>query len=350
MDSAKLKRTGLLFVIVVAVITLISTRLSFAQNSSDAAYKTAVKQLRTDGFKGVGNALKSFESIIARDPGFIPAYISAADAYLLQFEFSKKKNKAWLNRAYALLGAAIEKDGGNHVAFFKRAITQFSLGQIDGGARDVKKAMEIRPDYLDARILYLQHLLSIKDKAKAREFARSSLKIFPDNPAPMKFFGDVFFREGAYDDAVFFYKKVLGRVSKAPNTYMLLGESYSHMKKHKEAIAAYKKGLDLKPGMIEARFSLGRSLTDAGQLKEAIAQYKLYLVKNPKHVSTLNNLAILYEKTGQNQKAKLSWLKLKEATRDKLYIERAERHLYTLLHSADKKKQVADDEKSKRKE
>ncbi|VAX22444.1 hypothetical protein MNBD_NITROSPINAE02-370, partial [hydrothermal vent metagenome] len=308
------------------------------------------KQLRADGFKGVDSALKSFELIIARDQGFVPAYISAADAYLLKYEFSKKKNKTWLNRAYSLLSAAIERDGDSHVAFFKRAITRFNLGQMDRGVRDVKKAMEIRPDYLDARILYLQHLLSIKDKAKARKFARSSLKIFPDNPAPMKFFGDVFFREGVYEDAVFFYKKVLERVRKAPNTYMLLGESYSHLKKSKEAIAAYKKGLGLKPDMIEARFSLGRSLTDAGQLKEAIGQYKMYLVKNPKHVSTLNNLAILYEKTGQNQKAKLAWLKLKEATHDRLYVERAERHLYGLLHSAKKKRPATDDEKSKKKE
>jgi len=306
--------------------------------SVEETYAGAVHRLNQEGFEGIDSALEVFKAILRSDPDFIKAYLSASDAYMLKYEFSENKDKKWLDAALNYLNAAIGKEKNLPAAYFKRAVIHFDLKETDKAAADLKKAMEISPTYLDARILYLQYLISTKKSAEAVEFAHSSVNLFPGDPAPLKYFGDLFFKEGEYEEAINFYKRVVSLVPNAPNTHFSLGKAYQNLGKCADAIESFRKALAQNADLFEAHFNLANCYSETGRLKEATEHLKTYLKNVPKDVSALNNLAILYEQTGDVKKARLTWLKVKGATDDKVYKERADQHLYILLSSKNKRK------------
>ena len=300
-------------------------------------HEKAVKQLKKEGFKGIDKALKTFNQIIKEDPDFLAAYIDAANALLLKYEFSKQKNRRWLEKALKYLNICIKKGKNPDVAYFKKAIIYFNLNRPGEAENSIRKVLKINPANLDARILYLQVLLSAKKVKKARQFAATSIKNFPGDPAPLKFFADIFSRAHVYKDAIFYYNKVLGLVAHAPYTRLALGKVYQNQNKLNLAIKNYKKAIKLEPKLYEAHFNLGYCYSRKGKIDKAIHHLEIYSRKFPNDVSVLNNLALLYERSGQTRKAKLMWLKTKERAKERTYKERAETHLYHLIHKTQKK-------------
>ncbi|OGW60473.1 MAG: hypothetical protein A2V83_09200 [Nitrospirae bacterium RBG_16_64_22] len=317
--------------IVPAAVVLFFPASIGAAESIEDAYARTVQALNQEGFAGIDTALAAFEGMIERDPVFVKARLGAADAYLLKHEFSGKKDRGWLDSAVRHLNAAVAKDPGNAEALFKRAVVRFSLEQQDAAVLDLRKSMEISPSFLDARILYLQHLLATKKADEAARFAESSLSFFPNDPAPLKAFGDAFFQAKEFGRALSFYKRVIPLVPKAPLTHLAMGKAHQNMKQCDPAIDSFRKALAQNPDLVESHFGLAYCFGEKGLLGNAVGHLEVYSRKVPKDVSALNNLAILYEQTGQNQKARLAWLRVKQASEDAAYRERADRHLYKLL-------------------
>jgi len=341
MKEIKKLRVGFLCVIILFGFVCLQPPLQGALSVSKR-HEKVVKQLKKEGFQGIDKALKTFNQLIKEAPDFLAAYISAADAYLLKYEFSKPKNGKWLKKALEYLNTCIKKKKNFDAAYFKRAIIYFNLNRSGEAKDSIKKALEINPKNLDARILYLQYLLSAKKFKEASRFAASSIKYFPSDPAPLKFFADIFSRAHVYKDAVRYYNKVLGLVDHAPYTYLALGKVYQNQNNLTLAVKNYKKAIKLEPRLYEAHFNLGYCYSRQGKINEAIKHLEIYSRKFSNDVSVLNNLALLYERAGQTRKAKLMWLKTKEKAKEKVYKERAEDHLYNLIHktrkNADNKK------------
>ncbi|MBI3392759.1 MAG: tetratricopeptide repeat protein [Nitrospirae bacterium] len=322
------------FLIPVAILLFFPASGSGAENIEET-YARTVQALNQEGFAGIDKALSAFEGMIERDPGFVKARLSVADAYLLKHEFSGKKDRGWLDAAVKHLDAAVTREPENAAARFKRAVVRFSLEQQDAAVLDLRKSMEISPSFLDARILYLQHLLATRKSDEAVKFSESSLAFFPNDPAPLKAFGDTFFQAKEFGRALSFYKRVVPLVPKAPLTHLAMGKAYQNIQQCDPALDSFRKALAQNPDLAEAHFGLAFCLGEKGRLKDAVGHMEAYVGKVPKDVSALNNLAILYEQTGQNQKARLAWLRVKQASEDAAYRERADQHLHKLL-SAEK--------------
>ena len=315
--------------IVIAVVLLTGFTVGHAQ-ISEKTYSQAVRQLNAEGYAGIDSALQVFEELIQKDPDFIKSYISAADAYLLKYEFAEKKNIQWLARALTYLNTAAGKEKQNPAIYFKRAVIHFNREEPDKAVGDLQMAMDLAPNYLDARLLYLQYLLSLNKRAEAREFVDSSIKLFPNDPAPLRYLADVVFAGGDNEKAVELYQMVVKLVPEAPNTYLALGKAYLNQKKYPLAITSFQKVLSQSPELADAHFSLAIAYSETGELKESVNHMENYIQMVPKDEAALNNLALLYEQTGEITRARLTWLKLKEAAQDKAYHERAEKHLQTL--------------------
>ncbi|MFH1079447.1 MAG: tetratricopeptide repeat protein [Pseudomonadota bacterium] len=321
--------------IVTTVVLLFGFAVGYAQISEET-YSRAVRQLNADGYAGIDKALQVFEELIQKDPDFIKGYISAADAYLLKYEFEEKKNRQWLDRAVTYLNTAAGKETQNPAIYFKRAVIQFNLEQPEKAVGDLQTAMGLAPNYLDARLLYLQYLLSLNRRAEAREFVDGSIKLFSNDPAPLRYLADVVFAGGDNEKAVELYQTVVKLVPEAPNTYLALGKAHLNLKQYPLAIASFQKALSQSPELADAHFSLAIAYGETGRLKEAVSQMETYIQKVPKDAAALNNLALLYEQTGETTRARLTWLKLKEAAPDKAYQERADQHLQALSAQAAK--------------
>ncbi len=302
--------------------------------SSAQQYASTVAQLRKDGYPGIDRALAGFERIIQKDPGFTQAFVGAADALLVKYEFSKKRKKKWMQQALEYLNTAIDRSPDTAKYYFKRAIVLLNLGQKAGAESDLKKATALKAGFLEAQVLYLQYLLSADRKAEARRLADAWLKEYGSDPAPLKYFGDLFFKDGAYEDALLYYRQVVQRVSKAPNTKAAMGEAYWKLGETQKAVVAFNTALEQNPKLYRVHFNLGTCLGEAGDIKGAIAHFLRYLQKFPDDAAALNNLALLYERNGQKAQARLTWMRLKGKTREKVYLQRAEAHLFRLAYES----------------
>ncbi len=198
---------------------------STAADDPQKAYETAETDLQKTGFAGVDTALDRFEAIVAKNPRFVTAHLGAADAYILKYEFSKKRDPKWLDRALELLDSALAVEPDLARVFFTRAVVYFNRGDKKSALADLRQAMKKKPTYLEPKILYLQYLLGEKEPKKAEAFALEALKAFPGNPAPIKYFADVFYQEGAWTEAITYYKKVVGMVERAPLSYLAMGRA-----------------------------------------------------------------------------------------------------------------------------
>ncbi len=325
-----MNRKGRLYTpLLIGVLLLAGFGIGYAQ-SSEEIYSRTVRQLNAEGFAGIEKALPVFEELIQKDPDFIKGYLAAADAYLLKYEFAERKDRQWLEKALAYLDVAAGKEKQNPAIYFKRAMVHFTCEKPDQAVQDLQKAMTLAPTYLDARLLYLQYLLSMNRQAEAREFVDGTLKLFPDDPAPLRYLADAVLAGGDNEKAIELYQGVVRLVPQAPNTYLALGKAQLNLRQYPLAVASFQKALSQSPDLAEAHFSLALAYSATGALKESVSHLETYLRMVPKDEAALNNLALLYEQTGEGAKARLTWLKLKEASRDEHYQERATQHLRAL--------------------
>ena len=332
--SRRLAATALAF-----LLTAATAFPAGAAATAEEQYLLAVETLDRDGFQGIDGALKSFEAIISREGSFLPAYLSAAEAYLLKYEFSEPRDTLWLKRALDHVDAALARDDSLPEAYFKRAVVRFNQGEDGAAVADLDRALQIDPAYLDARLLTLQHLLTAGERKRAREFADASRKLYPGDPGPLKYLADVFLQEGSLDDAIDYYREVTTMVEHAPYTYLALGRSYQQQEKYDLAVEAYRRAIDFEPALDELHVNLSYCYGRLGSLDLAVEHLEIYLQTRPRDLSALNNAALLYEQVGNVRRAKITWLKLKEAAgEDGDYRQRAEEHLQRLL-SADEEEE-----------
>jgi len=205
--SRRLAATALAFILAAAVA------MPAGAATAESQYLLAVETLEREGFPGIDGALKSFEEVISRDESFLPAYLSAAEACLLKYEFNEPRDTRWLEKALVHLEGALTRDPKIPEAYFKRAVVRFNRGEEEAAVADLDKALELDPAYLDARLLTLQHLLTSGEKKSARAFADASREYYPGDPGPLKYLADVFFQEGSLDDAIDYYRDVTGLVA-----------------------------------------------------------------------------------------------------------------------------------------
>jgi tetratricopeptide (TPR) repeat protein len=186
-------------------------------------------------------------------------------------------------------------------------------------------------------VLYLQLLLSNNREVEAREMGEIWITNYAKNPNATQFFGDLFLQSKNFKNAIFYYKKGITLEPNAAQTHFKLGQAYQQLNQLDKAIVSFTAALDQNPELHEARFSLGVCLSTTGKPEKAIEHFEMFIRKYPEDVAGLNNLALLYEQVDQLAKAKLTWLKVKEAAIDEIHKQRAEAHLFRLLKFPDKR-------------
>lgn len=317
-----------LFVLATAVLPVV------AAEQGDTEYFEAVRLLQEQGFDGLDQALSRFEEIADRRPDFRPARMAAANAYLLKYEFSEKKEHTWLDRAEEHLNLIIDSGAPSAEVHFKRALVYLNRKQADQAEQDLRQALAIKPAYPEAHIVFLRFLLSSGKEAEARKIAPTWLDNAPNRVETAGQFAELFAAAGDHQTAATLYEQVLQARPDQPHVRAALGDSYRHLGRYEQAAEELHAAIEAAPELIEPRFALGICLSELEQPEDAVNQFEWYRKHYPEDVSVLNNLAVLYEKTGHTARAKLMWLKVKELTSDPAHRQRAENNLLRLLHGS----------------
>lgn len=217
------------------------------------------------------------------------------------------------DRALAMFRTAVELDAESPIGWFNLARTQRTLGQA-GAARDsLQKALAKDPNWLPA----IAGLVALDIEAHQPEQALARVaaleKAEPGNAAARVLEGDVYAAVQRYAEAATAYGKAyeltpqvaialkdfrVRTTGNLPNTAQLL-ERWS---------AAH-------PDDVEARSALADAALRRKDFAKAAEQYRALLALRPNDVVTMNNLAWVYQQTGDKRALPLAREAVKLAPR-----------------------------------
>ena len=126
-------------------------------------------------------------------------------------------------------------------------------------------------------------------------------------------------KEGKFDDAVVYYRKVIELKPDFTEAYYNLGSTLYALGKLDDAVLSFKKATELKPDYVEAYRRLGAILYELGKLGESEVSYKKAIELKPDFPAVHINLGAIFEQLERFYEAEASYKKAIELKSD--YME-----------------------------
>ena len=278
-----------------------------------------------------------------------------------------------------LWGSALSCTSGNYLAHKSLGDCLDARGNHDEAAAEYRKALDIKPDYADARndlgisldklgksdeailqyreaIVQYQKdprinpaypmalnnlgvaLLGKGDINEAVAQFQKALEIMPNHPQirlnlgmalarqgdaeALNKLGAALFAKGDMEAAIEQYRKALEIKPDYAEAIHNLGSALATKGDFQGAIAQYRKALEIKPDYAEARNNLGNALLMKGDLEEAIAQFQQSLKIKPRSADTYGQLGRAFLQKGETKNAIESWQQSLEIKPDQADVQK----------------------------
>lgn len=274
------------------------------------SYDLGLKIIREQGFKSIDPAIDHFRNAVKSNPSGIQARMALADALIMKYELSEKKDVEWLKEARAGVEEVLKLKPGHSDAYFSMANVLLDLGREDEGAKYLKKAVLASPEDEKINAGYFSWLLSHARTDDAVRFAAESEKIFNDKPGMFRIYGEMLLGAGRPADALHYLTRIPAAGTKDCDLELLIADALRLSGKYADALARYEVVLKSGPGGQRALFGASCCHAETGNLEKAAELMQQHLAANSADAAAMNNLAILYEKLGRNDEAGKLWKKL----------------------------------------
>jgi TolB-like protein len=257
--------------------------------------------------QGLGDALGYFHQALEKDPEYAPAYAGVARVWgglkqqgLASYDAATPKQKAAALKALELDSTLAE------VHYLLAGINTWTDWDWLGADREFRRAIELNPNYAEARVYY-SHLLNYLGRPKeAAVQADRGLELDPLNTLFQGIYSMYLMQARRYDDAVALLRKILDT---APNDAIALAtlRTAYHMKRmHHEALEIWKASYAAK-GDREAEEALAVGFKEDGYRGALRRVAEMLVARSQKAYVTPWQIATLYTRAGMNKEA-LDWL------------------------------------------
>jgi len=191
----------------------------------------------------------------------------------------------------------------NHTAHYNLGLALADCGQIDEAIDQYQKALEIKPDYVEAHT-NLGNAFAGRGEVKAAigEYLKA-LKIKPDCVPAYTSLGNALADSGEVDAAMAQYHKALDIEPDCADAHNSLGLALAGLGQVDEAIACFRRALEIKPDYLRAHYNLGLALAGQGEVAGAIGHYRKALEIKPDYVDANNNLGLALAGRGEIDEA-----------------------------------------------
>jgi putative PEP-CTERM system TPR-repeat lipoprotein len=182
-------------------------------------------------------------------------------------------------------------------AHYHLGLAQRALDRTDMARASLKQALEKQPDYLPAQEALIELESQSGHTDEALRLASALQAQQPKSPVGPSLEGDIYLTAGNYAKAA----RAFQRASALRPSSMLAVKRHQALAlsgADKEADAVVKQWLSNHPDDLFVHTYLARHYLLAGRDREAIATHEWLLKKAPRDIGLLNNLAWLYQKTG----------------------------------------------------
>ena len=197
----------------------------------------------------------------------------------------------------------IEKSDDDFELYKERGDLRAELGLYNEAIDDYKKAIELNPNYEEAK----------KCSERILEF---------DNNNPESYFVQGFVKQnlGQYEEAIKNYNKAIKLTPNDSHIYNVRGLAKGNLAQHEEAIKDFDKAIELNPNYIYAYYNRGNAKYGLGQYYEAIKDYDKVIELAPNYSLAYNNRGVSKENLGQYKKAIKDYNKAIELDPNNSYI------------------------------
>jgi protein O-mannosyl-transferase len=159
--------------------------------------------------------------------------------------------------------------------------------------------------YLWRGIVYLEYLnmtdSAIADFKKVLEFPNKNDQSQIDGRLNL---GLAYYRNGDTQNAINYYNEVLQIIPNNAKAYYLRGLAYGAIGNYEAAVKDYSQSINLQPADISAYLNRGALYTDKlSQFDLALSDFNAVLQLSPKHFDASVNIALVYYKKGELDKA-----------------------------------------------
>jgi tetratricopeptide (TPR) repeat protein len=161
---------------------------------------------------------------------------------------------------------------------------------------------------------------------------KKSLEMKPDYPDTLNEYGYVLANMGQLQEAVVYCKKAIEIEPRYWPAFYSLGMIAARQGKVEEAIGYYRRTLEIDPGVSAAQFNWGNLLRDQGRFDEALLHYRKAAEAKPTD-ETLTNIAIILIQRGRVSEAVLNLRAALKANPE--YVEALNALAYLLATGAD---------------
>ena len=287
------------------------TRLASARQVNPEAYDAYLKgqyEWHKLNRQGLDSALKYFELALEKDPEYAPAHagVSRVWAGFKQQGFISSAEATPKEKAAALKALQLDNTLAE-VHFTLAGINTWTDWDWSGGDREFRRAIELNPNYSDARIYY-SHLLNYMGRPKeAAVEADRGLALDPLNTLVQDIYAMYLMQARRYDDTV---AVLLNILKTSPDDAIALStlRSAYHMKRmYTEALEIWKASYAAK-GDQEAEKALELGFKEAGYQGALQRVAETLVARSRTAYVTPWQIATLYTRAGKKDEA-LEWLK-----------------------------------------
>ncbi len=202
---------------------------------------------------------------------------------------------------HALWSRALERSPDSYAAHLGLAEVLRVRGDHAGAAEHYERAIEIRPQWVDAHELLARAELESGELERSERSALEALRIAPGNVRALTTLGAVYERTGRIDVALETYENAVAVDGRSAPARLGLAQMYLGFARYTDAEAQFRALLAARPGDVRARLGVATCLRGRGEHVAAVAWLRESVRENPADWSSLNMLALLLATSRDDQ-------------------------------------------------
>ncbi len=256
-------------------------------------------------------AFEYFQRALTLDSTYAPAQAGIAWVWFGrgQFGLVPPREAAAHGRAAARQALALDSTLAE-VQYAAALVRIWQEWDWEGGEAAFRRAIEINPNYADARLSYTGFLAQMGRTDEARAQIERALELDPFNPMIRSFNGYRLLYERRYAESIYEYEAALRIEPDNPVHFFNLASAYHQNGNYDEALVMVRK---LVPGDQELEEALDRGYAEGGY-RAAMLKYAETLAARPEAAELLSmTVAIIYAFAGEKERT-LDWLEIMHQT------------------------------------
>jgi TolB-like protein/Flp pilus assembly protein TadD len=293
------------------------------QSAAGNAYEWYLKglfywnQLTEDS---LDKSIECFNEALAVDPQYALAYAGLANSYIVLGANYRPPQEPF-RRAELNAQKALEIDDALAEAHYAMAATRYLYyWDLPGAEKELKRSLELNPNYALANSLLCYVSLTRGDTKQATAYINRALEL---NPLSLLFnvrLSDIYYFQRDNARVIELYQKLLGENEDASFLYNNIAIAYAQMKRFDEALAASQRAMVLTGQDPNTLSALGIVYALSGRANEARWVARTLEQLSKKRYTQAYSIAAIYSALGDKNQA-FAWLEKATTQRDSYMLK-----------------------------